>query len=428
MAFSQRQRTGATRGFTLIELLVVIAIIAILAAILFPVFAKAREKARQTQCMSNQKQIVQAALMYTQENDEMLPTAANFWSAINMPAKVLICSDKKATNGYVANNRWMGKSLGQIQDHTAAVLTCDGQHAKNNGDGVITGATEANIGYTIKDVDNRHLVGSKKMQIRGYLDGHVEMGAGNPGLLASLAVDPPFTKDGLVVWLKADGKDATNIGVEKDASNKVTKFLDFSGNGNDATVTANAPDYLASVSQLNGKPAVHFQNPDNGTPSGVAFLNQNMGTPDISAFFASGAGSLFMVWYSESDRNGGLPVSAASWINNGFLWGNQRILANSFRGTARVDDGNAGYANGPAAIRYTVVSGSNYRQWVGDNDFNKTWATDFAAPTTLHLGGRYGDWQTLFVGSLAEVIIFSDALSDSDRQQVSTYLKNKYGV
>ncbi|HEY3376455.1 MAG TPA: DUF1559 domain-containing protein, partial [Armatimonadota bacterium] len=61
------------KGFTLIELLVVIAIIAILAAILFPVFGKAREKARMTQCMSNQKQIALAITMYTQENDETMP-------------------------------------------------------------------------------------------------------------------------------------------------------------------------------------------------------------------------------------------------------------------------------------------------------------------------------------------------------------------
>ena len=64
------------RAFTLIELLVVIAIIAILAAILFPVFAKAREAARQTSCLSNLKQLSTALTMYTQDFDEALPGAS----------------------------------------------------------------------------------------------------------------------------------------------------------------------------------------------------------------------------------------------------------------------------------------------------------------------------------------------------------------
>ncbi len=61
-------------GFTLIELLVVIAIIAILAAILFPVFARAREKARQTSCLSNMKQLSLGVLMYCQDYDERYPS------------------------------------------------------------------------------------------------------------------------------------------------------------------------------------------------------------------------------------------------------------------------------------------------------------------------------------------------------------------
>jgi prepilin-type N-terminal cleavage/methylation domain-containing protein/prepilin-type processing-associated H-X9-DG protein len=60
-------------AFTLIELLVVIAIIAVLAAILFPVFARAREKARQATCLSNQKQIAAAVMMYVQDYDETFP-------------------------------------------------------------------------------------------------------------------------------------------------------------------------------------------------------------------------------------------------------------------------------------------------------------------------------------------------------------------
>ena len=71
-------------GFTLIELLVVIAIIAILAAILFPVFAQAREKARQTSCLSNIKQVLAGAGMYAQDYDGgMLPSWLNYQ---NIPA------------------------------------------------------------------------------------------------------------------------------------------------------------------------------------------------------------------------------------------------------------------------------------------------------------------------------------------------------
>ena len=67
------------KGFTLIELLVVIAIIAILAAILFPVFARAREKARQTSCLSNVKEIMLAIHMYAQDYDETLLIASHWY-------------------------------------------------------------------------------------------------------------------------------------------------------------------------------------------------------------------------------------------------------------------------------------------------------------------------------------------------------------
>src|SRR5437763_907367 len=69
------------RGFTLIELLVVIAIIAILAAILFPVFARAREAARKTSCLSNLKQLGLASNMYKQDYDESYPDSRPFWGS-----------------------------------------------------------------------------------------------------------------------------------------------------------------------------------------------------------------------------------------------------------------------------------------------------------------------------------------------------------
>jgi len=96
------------RGFTLIELLVVIAIIAILAAILFPVFARARAKARQTSCLSNLKQVGTAVAMYIQDNDEKfgrqyLYSGPNqtgeliYWTEAHYPyvknAAVFLCPD-----------------------------------------------------------------------------------------------------------------------------------------------------------------------------------------------------------------------------------------------------------------------------------------------------------------------------------------------
>jgi len=114
-------RRSAKSGFTLIELLVVIAIIAILAAILFPVFAQAREKARQTSCLSNNKQYATAILMYTQDYDETIPMSVyptatgvvTFYLAIDPYVKnkqVATCpSDTKAMKlvdffGFVAPN------------------------------------------------------------------------------------------------------------------------------------------------------------------------------------------------------------------------------------------------------------------------------------------------------------------------------------
>lgn len=84
-------------GFTLIELLVVIAIIAILAAILFPVFARAREQARKISCISNMKQIGTAALMYVQDYDET-------WLVMNTPAARAIPNDlySEVYNGHAA--------------------------------------------------------------------------------------------------------------------------------------------------------------------------------------------------------------------------------------------------------------------------------------------------------------------------------------
>ena len=106
-------------GFTLIELLVVIAIIAILAAILFPVFARAREKARQTSCLSNVKQLGLGLMMYAQDYDETY-LGSTYWQSKNCDSgtfwgncltpyvknqQIFICPSYKR-NGTFTYNNW----------------------------------------------------------------------------------------------------------------------------------------------------------------------------------------------------------------------------------------------------------------------------------------------------------------------------------
>lgn len=121
-------------GFTLIELLVVIAIIAILAAILFPVFAKAREKARQTACTSNMKSLGTAIMMYSQDYDEMYPfayldrtyagEAFSHWFVNLQPyiknEEVYLCPSAPSTNVYIGN---YSSNRGIMPYHHAGSLT-----------------------------------------------------------------------------------------------------------------------------------------------------------------------------------------------------------------------------------------------------------------------------------------------------------------
>jgi prepilin-type N-terminal cleavage/methylation domain-containing protein/prepilin-type processing-associated H-X9-DG protein len=123
------------RGFTLIELLVVIAIIAILAAILFPVFARAREKARQASCQSNMKQMALAAMMYSSDYDGIIvpvavwnsTTGGNgyWWPNLIQPYmknwQIMLCPSYRCSYGGLGV--WTG--AGFCGDTAGGTSTCD---------------------------------------------------------------------------------------------------------------------------------------------------------------------------------------------------------------------------------------------------------------------------------------------------------------
>lgn len=125
-------------GFTLIELLVVIAIIAILAAILFPVFARAREKARQSSCSSNVKQIVLAVQMYIQDYDETLPLAI-------MGTPPAIWTISETLNPYIMNQQVWDCPSKQNSVNLAALGKTSVSYAVDVGTAVPSGSSTGRL-------------------------------------------------------------------------------------------------------------------------------------------------------------------------------------------------------------------------------------------------------------------------------------------
>jgi prepilin-type N-terminal cleavage/methylation domain-containing protein len=161
------------RGFTLIELLVVIAIIAILAAILFPVFAKAREKARTNSCLNNQRQIAVAIAMYVQDNEETFmpdPITAS-WATYLKPYNEPSIYDCPTMTGkgnndkpeYGFNASLFGVALGDVSKAAFACLTID----------IVKTAMTGTYSVTTMDTDvaDRH----NGAAILACVDGHVDV-------------------------------------------------------------------------------------------------------------------------------------------------------------------------------------------------------------------------------------------------------------
>jgi prepilin-type N-terminal cleavage/methylation domain-containing protein/prepilin-type processing-associated H-X9-DG protein len=214
-------QVGKRKGFTLIELLVVIAIIAILAAILFPVFARARENARRASCQSNLKQIGLGILQYTQDYDEKYPmyrvpaSSSNTtdrphgWADAIQPyvrsEQLLQCpSETNGPNsspvasgytdyaynlwvgGYTGGSKGSGLSLSTFTQPALTVLVCD--YSSSTASSYTTGAqpySACGTNYSaatctgparLTAASIRHLDGANL----AFADGHVKWSKGDP--------------------------------------------------------------------------------------------------------------------------------------------------------------------------------------------------------------------------------------------------------
>ncbi len=194
------KRNGSP-AFTLIELLVVIAIIAILAAILFPVFAQAREKARQISCLSNLKQIGLGLVMYNQDYDETMPLAFAGIDPINNGGVNVIPIDSQL-KPYIKNDQvWKCPSDSENVADSGLGDYWDGSYAANST------AYRRSYGY----VGNIHTVQYEQATGDTSIDGDPNTGmsqwGGPPYAPTTLAkIDQPADTIGIVEnWSPGEG-------------------------------------------------------------------------------------------------------------------------------------------------------------------------------------------------------------------------------
>ena len=404
-------RSSQNKGFTLIELLVVIAIIAILAAILFPVFSKAREKARQTACTSNQRQIALALMIYAQENKETLPPDSTVWSVVlaSTAPKVLNCpTNGQQTRGYVYNGFASDLSLGEITSPSDFVLTADGQTTGSAGPPV----TYDNVAYSQTQYSLRH--GGKV--IASFADSHVEL-LGSLGLSgASIAFDVSLATKFVYVTPTS----GVNTGL------KLVKEWPASYGGVTAINVANSNIQFLPTGFDNGRPALRYTNDGLDRYIGyylsAAVLESMIPRIDytlVSVFRTSIATDCGIFQINPSTDSGDRII---------YMRGGGNILARHIGGGTHTIQSTLpapGVADGKAHVVTVVGSSVNGLSLYIDGKLigNRPAAT---VPSTV------GYWTYCigrgFQGDIAASAAYNRALSNTERGTVEGYLMALYGI
>jgi prepilin-type N-terminal cleavage/methylation domain-containing protein/prepilin-type processing-associated H-X9-DG protein len=391
---------GDRTGFTLIELLVVISIIAVLAAILFPVFARAREKARQSTCTSNQRQIAASIQMYAQDHEESLPNIATVWDDIKVDGGILVCptAGKSTPNGYVYHKDASGMALGAIKDPTSVMLTADGARTQDT-------SHYANVAYATTDILLRH----SNKTIVAYVDGHVAATA-NPQ-----AFTPPYN-DSLAAWFNASSLTVAN-------GAKIDCWTDGIAAIKATQSNASYQPTLLSSACGNGHPAVRFT----GTSAGP--------TSSYNALTFSGLSltnwSVLLVYRSTQTSN--LIYYPITWGTSGSpggIYAGGTFFSQAFGLAIGATPKNAtGTVTLNAwSLGLVIKNGTTYTRMLDANSPVSDTGTNLPISNTVTLGLRGTDTCWPFIGDLAEVLIYNRALTGQETNEVITYMKNDCGL
>jgi prepilin-type N-terminal cleavage/methylation domain-containing protein/prepilin-type processing-associated H-X9-DG protein len=391
------------RGFTLIELLVVIAVIAVLAAILFPVFAKARERARQMPCLNNQRQLATSLHLYAQDHDQTFPAAAawvgDLAGGYGVQGKVWDCPSTRRQGSqqqadYLFSILAAERSTAEL-DPAYAVLTVDGDHAATT-----TPLTYANVCYGRKDIQGVHNGG----MIMSYADGHAAWSRKVTGVLSAVALY------------------AASTGVETSDGTKVTKWRDMSGNGNDLVQfsAGTAPSLVPEGA--NGLASIHFT-----TALQTALKCDTLDLTKYTQYSAVAVvkhqrGNVF----SYGGGGGGVNVALYHGISapNNFKFGYQNQHSTNRVGPRyRI----LGIEQDDTAAKFTL-----YMDGKAEGTF--TTATALSTITYKYLGlgclrqwtgGNFSSWLD---GDIAEVLFLDHVMDGNERAAVTGYLKTKYSI